>query len=167
MAGLLAAPLVLAAAPARALGPEGAAFGLGAPEERVMREEDPVGPFTLYGKVAKKYFAERLDRFGRVEGRDRGVTAEACARVVGERGGEGVDQQCRRVVGDQIKPTCASACASSCSAAVADFKAREKAETGFTVEGPTVERVERQCMRSCRKECTKSGEFSFWDTPSR
>jgi hypothetical protein len=48
-----------------------------------------------------------------------------------------------------------------------DFKAREKAETGFTAEGPTVERVERQCARSCRKECSKAGEFSFWDNPSR
>ena len=157
------------AAPARALGPApgGGAFGLGAPESAVMREEDPLGPFTLYGKVAKRYVAERLDRFGRVVGRDRGFTAEACARVVGERGGKGVDQQCRRVVGDQLKPTCASACASTCSAAMADFKAREKAETGFTAEGPTVERVERQCARSCRKECSKAGEFSFWDNPSR
>jgi len=47
------------------------------------------------------------------------------------------------------------------------LKAREKAETGFTAEGPTVERVERQCARSCRKECSRAGEFSFWDNPSR
>ena len=173
-AGAAAAAAVMAGAGAGA--PEGRALGLAGgagfgrlgepPEASVLREEDPVGAFTLYGKVAKQYVAERLDQFGRVVGRDRGFTAEACTRVVKE-GTKGPDQQCRRVVGDKLKSTCASACESACAAAVADFKAREKAETGFTVEGPTVERVGRQCSRSCRKECTKPGEFSFWDTQSR
>lgn len=142
-------------------------------------EKDPVAPFVMYGAVYKKYWIEDVVN-NKVAARRKGATAIACTGAVSEGNATSIDRAALPTVPNEAMPdaaacetregitpdvACLAACDASCRASVESLVERQKLETGYALDQDDQNKVTRSCVRQCKYECTKPGQFSSFAAP--
>eukprot|EP00894_Picocystis_sp_ML_P002344 jgi/Pico_ML_1/52861/g3505.t3 len=147
--------------------------------DTITVEKDPVAPFVMYGAVYKKYWIEDVVN-NKVAARRKGATAIACTGAVSEGNATSIDRAALPTVPNEAMPdaaacetregitpdvACLAACDASCRASVESLVERQKLETGYALDQDDQNKVTRSCVRQCKYECTKPGQFSSFAAP--
>lgn len=142
-------------------------------------EKDPVSPFVMYGAVYKKYWIEDVVD-NKVAARRKGITAIACTGAVSEGNATSIDRAALPTVPNESMPdaatcqtregitpdvACLAACDASCRASVEQLVERQNVATGYALDQDDQNKVIKSCVRQCKYECTKPGQFSSFAAP--